>query len=559
MGDPTTNTTVNATSIITANIYTAALTVGNAITNAVIGAAGLSYGTATLNAKGVFIGANVSANMTTIAVGTAGSNTFINSTALSTSNVITANLYANLVGGNTMYVGNAATNAQLNATSFSLATVTVVNTTGLFVGANVSVNTTTIAIGVGSTNTVINSTATVSGNAVQNSTGFYYGANVVTNATSMVVGSATVNTVQNSSGFYVGQNVVLGVANLIIGSGATNVSINSTAFSGVANNATNFAGQGQAFYANVTNPTINVITVGNGSIFTSLNATNYGGISNNSLNLGGHLPAYYANVTSPNFSANISVSTNVFINASVFSLGSSSVNTTINSTCLTTSNVVISGNSGFTANLSVGGTLTVAGNLVVTGSLQYSNVATGNFIPSAAGQLLGNSSYQWQLYATYGTFYNDIQATTATFSGLINLASVNIIGNINASANTVSNNMLVTGSLVTGAAAETAERSFTLTTTGTSAQLIDSFVGASYRCGRYFFYVSDLNNNNFYISESMILFDSTNVLENEFGSITSNSVIGSFNSNASAGVVRIYFTPTVANTQIRVNRCLFIS
>ena len=244
VGDPTTNTTVNATSIITANIYTAALTVGNAITNAVIGAAGLSYGTATLNAKGVFIGANVSANMTTIAVGTAGSNTFINSTALSTSNVITANLYANLVGGNTMYVGNAATNAQLNATSFSLATVTVVNTTGLFVGANVSVNTTTIAIGVGSTNTVINSTATVSGNAVQNSTGFYYGANVVTNATSMVVGSATVNTVQNSSGFYVGQNVALGVANLIIGSGVTNVSINSTAFSGVANNATNFAWSG---------------------------------------------------------------------------------------------------------------------------------------------------------------------------------------------------------------------------------------------------------------------------------------------------------------------------
>ena len=46
VGDPTTNTTVNSTSIITANIYTAALTVGNAITNAVIGAAGLSYGTA---------------------------------------------------------------------------------------------------------------------------------------------------------------------------------------------------------------------------------------------------------------------------------------------------------------------------------------------------------------------------------------------------------------------------------------------------------------------------------------------------------------------------------
>ena len=37
----------------------------------------------------------------------------------------------------------------------------------------------------------------------------------------------------------------------------------------------------------------------------------------------------------------------------------------------------------------------MGGNLTVTGSLTYTNVSTGNFIPSANGQLLGNSGFGW--------------------------------------------------------------------------------------------------------------------------------------------------------------------
>ena len=144
--------------------------------------------------------------------------------------------------------------------------------------------------------------------------------------------------------------------------------------------------------------------------------------------------------------------------------------------------------------------------------------------------------------------------------GLINLASaMNIIGNINASANTVSNNMLVTGSLVTGASNEFNQRAFTTTTSGLTPVMLDSFVGSSYQMGKYIFYVKDLVNNNFYSSESMILYNGSSAAMNEFGAITSNSVVGIFSSNVSAGVVQIIFVPALASLQIRVYRALFTS
>jgi hypothetical protein len=330
-------------------------------------------------------------------------------------------------------------------------------------------------------------------------------------------------------------------------------------FSGTSNNSTNFAGQPQSFYANVSAPLINTITVGNSTVNAVINATNYAGIANNSTNFSGQPQAFYANVSAPSFTTNISVGANVKVNTSVFVVGNTTVSTFVNSSFISTTNVFATGNSGFNANLSVGGTLTVAGNLVVTGSLTYTSVAAGNFIPEANGQLLGNTTGWWDAYLGTCVILADTQANTATFAGLVNATSLNVNGAINASGNTTSNNMLVTGTFVTGSSGETNERSFTTTTQGLTPQIIDTFTGASFRTGKYFFYVMDQNNNNYYISESMILFDGTNVLQNEFGAITSNSVLGAFNANASAGVVRIWFTPTVANTQIRVNRCLFIT
>ena len=146
-------------------------------------------------------------------------------------------------------------------------------------------------------------TANVSGNAV-------LGGNVslIGNATFSAyafIGTGASNVAINSSAISLAAgNILINTSTITIGAGSTNNSINATNYSGIANNSTNFAGNPITFYANVTNPVFSAnISVGTPTVNTSINSTALvmGNVALNTISMG--------------------VGANMFMNTSVFSIG----------------------------------------------------------------------------------------------------------------------------------------------------------------------------------------------------------------------------------------------
>lgn len=93
-------------------------------------------------------------------------------------------------------------------------------------------------------------------------------------------------------------------------------------------------------------------------------------------------------------------------------------------------------------------------------------------------------------------------------------------------------------------------------TTGTGAQIVDSFVVAS-RATEYTLTVQDNAQNAFQLSKCLVIHDGGDAYLTEYGIVASNTTAGilaAFSANANATHVRLIATPTVANAQIKATR-----
>lgn len=91
---------------------------------------------------------------------------------------------------------------------------------------------------------------------------------------------------------------------------------------------------------------------------------------------------------------------------------------------------------------------------------------------------------------------------------------------------------------------------FTNTTIGTSDQLITYFDKLVFRGAKYIISVKDTNENAYQMSELLLIHDSGNAYATEYSVIYSNTSLGEFSANANSTHIKMYMTPTVANTQI---------
>lgn len=93
-----------------------------------------------------------------------------------------------------------------------------------------------------------------------------------------------------------------------------------------------------------------------------------------------------------------------------------------------------------------------------------------------------------------------------------------------------------------------------VTTTGTSAQLLDSFELTSIRTAEYVVSVKDNTANNYQAEKILVLQNGSNVDYTEHAIVLSNSHIATFDANANSTHIRLYITPTSANTTIKGSR-----
>lgn len=193
----------------------------------------------------------------------------------------------------------------------------------------------TVVVGNTTVNLVANSTSLLVGPTVVNSTAIAVGSNVIANTSSLLIGNSTVNTVINS----VTVSVTNLVATNISGNGASITSVDATSVGGnTASTLRSYSDTkaGEA-YSNATS----YADTKAGQAYTNATsfASNADNISSGTLNTA-RLPA------TVNVSTAINVGANVNLSTSVINVGNSTVNTTVNSSVVTTSNVVATNLSG---------------------------------------------------------------------------------------------------------------------------------------------------------------------------------------------------------------------
>lgn len=138
---------------------------------------------------------------------------------------------------------------------------------------------------------------------------------------------------------------------------------------------------------------------------------------------------------------------------------------------------------------------------------------------------------------------NSSSNSTAT----INASSINL-------GNSTSNVVVNSSSIYVNNLLVVPSYSNSVTTTGTSSQLIDSFSLTTSSGAEYILYINDNSANSQQLSKILMLYYTNNSIINEYGVLYTNSQLGVFSANANNTHTKLYFTPTVSNSSIKFYR-----
>lgn len=140
--------------------------------------------------------------------------------------------------------------------------------------------------------------------------------------------------------------------------------------------------------------------------------------------------------------------------------------------------------------------------------------------------------------------------------GANTLVCTNIRGGNVGTAGTlnVTSNAVFSGDVSFGGAAITGN---SVTTTGTSQQVIDSWLINTYRAAKYVLSIKNNSANGYSATEIMVLQDDGTAYVTEYAVLNSNGSLGTFAVDANSTAARLLFTPSPANTTVKYSRQLF--
>lgn len=174
------------------------------------------------------------------------------------------------------------------------------------------------------------------------------------------------------------------------------------------------------------------------------------------------------------------------------------------------------------------------------------DLLSGNVVTTAANSMGDNTNGNGFVTGIFGA--NTIVATN------IRGGNVNTNNSINIFSNTAFGNSSANTYLTFNAVTENFSGNVKCTTT--SAQIIDTFSAAAYRSAKYVISATDNANNKYQATEIMLLQDGTNTYTTEYATLLSSTTVVQFSANIDSTTVRLYVTPTYANTTLKINRTL---
>lgn len=92
------------------------------------------------------------------------------------------------------------------------------------------------------------------------------------------------------------------------------------------------------------------------------------------------------------------------------------------------------------------------------------------------------------------------------------------------------------------------------TSTNTDDQILDSFAVSDYRSGKYLISMKNTNNNDYQVTEIMVLHDGTNAYTTEYATLVSSATLAQLSANISGSTVRLFVKPSLADNVIKYQR-----
>jgi len=173
--------------------------------------------------------------------------------------------------------------------------------------------------------------------------------------------------------------------------------------------------------------------------------------------------------------------------------------------------------------------------------LQIYHDTANSIIDTATGNLILSSANAIDIYNS------SISEVRARF---LNNGGVELYYDNSKKFETTTSGVTITGDVtVTGteiADANSLQKSFTATTTSTSATLIASINGSTYRSVEFLIQVSE--NGNFHMEKVLVVHDGTTAYMTAYGTVHSGSVLATFDTDIVSNVIRLLATASSTNT-----------
>lgn len=189
------------------------------------------------------------------------------------------------------------------------------------------------------------------------------------------------------------------------------------------------------------------------------------------------------------------------------------------------------------------------GAISVTGQSTLTNLTVNGVVTLSTLTVNNNSSFAGVVSIT-----NTTQSTDASTGALVVSGGVGIAKDVN-----INGGLTVGVVSTTTAVSALTSNAFNISSfiktniAGTGAVNLDTFASATYRSARYLIQATD--GANIHLTEVRIFHNGTDVYLTEYGVMTNNGELGTFDSQLSAGVVTMRFTPTNAtNMTIKLQR-----
>lgn len=204
------------------------------------------------------------------------------------------------------------------------------------------------------------------------------------------------------------------------------------------------------------------------------------------------------------------------------------------------SNVTISGaNSTFTSNVFVN-----SSNLTInTSTFSVLGVGGGNAVTISTNSTITNSVF----------ISNDL--TLRGNATVINVASFSNSVSVTGAVRMANTQSFVTAANVTIATSG----ANVVTASNSSALIVDSFSGTSFRGGKYVISIKDNSNSLYQMTELLLMHDDVTGFTTEYATLRSSSNnLALFSANLNGTTVRLWATPSVANSTYQVKKELLV-